>query len=155
MGSYELERPHKTAQILTPSQLSHSPLTTHTLSLLHRLALTGSVEQLLSNTTVDCEGVRGELGENGASGVGDIESVRYLWTPSALRECLSRFRSARSHSQVSFWLDHMMLITECCRLVQSCECETSCGVGEGVLVRVGGASGERSHSGDWEEVFGK
>ena len=157
MGSYAQENPHQTPQILTPSQLP-SP---HTLSLLYHLAMSESnVDKLLqSNSAISpatSEEERGEGEERRAASPslrpGDLESLRYLWPPSALRECLSRFRAARSHSEVSFWLDHLTLIAQYCHLQHRYRVASNSGAGSSQLV--GRETGERC-SKDWEQVFGR
>lgn len=154
VGSYLLENLHQTPQILTPSQLP-SP---HTLSLIYHLAMAGgSLKQLLENhspTSSSKEGRKeGEEREAAALSLqpGDLESLRYLWPPSGLRECLSRFRDARSHSEVSFWLDHLTLISHCCHV----QCGVSKTPSEREKSSLEGCEPEESCSKDWEEVFGR
>ena len=156
VGSYAQENPHQTPQILTPSQLP-SP---HTLSLLYHLAMSESnIDKLLrSNSAISPATSEEERGEGDARQPaspslrpGDLESLRYLWPPSGLRECLSRFRAARSHSEVSFWLDHLTLIAQYCHLQH----QYSVASNSGAAISLIGRETEETCSKDWEEVFGR
>ena len=167
VGSYLLENAHRTPKILPPSQLPSQ----YTLSLLYHLGMArGNRKELLqrhppaagSSEEEEEEEERGEMGSDVPYlRPRDLESIRYLWPPSGLRVCVSRFRAARSHSEVSLWLDHMTLLTEYCHL-QQWQCNNHCvggppvqGCGECPLVIDGCVSEERCSSDDLKDVFGR
>ena len=161
VGSRTLETPYhnRTPCLLTPSQISHLP-SPHTPSLLYHVAMSGgSVEKFLATHSLREANGNGEVDRNDVPPVfvGDLMSLKFLWPPSSLGQCLRGLREARSHSRVVFWLDHMMLAGQCCRFEitsskekMAASSSSLCGEGEersgeceGIITKV------------WEDAIGR